>query len=340
MSPLSVITLLALFTSATPLTIAVTHASGRMGVSVLGQLRESRPDLSLVAIVRSKEEEDRLRLDLCGAVIKGGVMSPLRSLEDDLGIRPIVIRPYSTVEVDDLRVAFAKVDAAVLLSAAHADFAPSSFSPTPAPPSLVTGPAYLARGTELARQALSSRTPASVRVPAAEQARAAARLSLEIAAARSSPALRRVALRSVMGCDEPSEFAVDSMGGESNLASCLVAEESILTCPHPPATVLRLGALLDGAGGAPLEFYTGEEEKARLSGDDDDQPPIISRNDAARVMAGLVLDSLEGKYEGSEVVSCSWSPRWGVSSVGTEEVTKIASRQDVVGEARGKARSV
>ena len=78
----------------------------------------------------------------------------------------------------------------------------------------------------------------------------------------------------------------------------------------------------------------GEEENEIMIRDGDDQPPIISwnKNDAARIMAGLDLDSSEGGNEGNTVVSCNWGPIWGLSSVRTKEVTNIASQQDIVGE--------
>ena len=92
------------------LTVAVTHAAGRMGVSVVGQLREqwqsaSDAPLQIVAIVRSEEEEDRLRLDLCGAVLRNGEMRPLLDLQDDLNIRVAVV-PDDLHESDGLSKAF------------------------------------------------------------------------------------------------------------------------------------------------------------------------------------------------------------------------------------------
>ena len=65
--------------------VVVTHASGRMGVSVVGQLREqlllnpererppwceaSEDSLQIRAVVRSEQEAARLQLDLCGSCL-------------------------------------------------------------------------------------------------------------------------------------------------------------------------------------------------------------------------------------------------------------------------------
>ena len=83
--------------------VVVTHASGRMGVSVVGQLREqlllnpererppwceaSEDSLQIRAVVRSEQEAARLQLDLCGSVLRGGVLTPLLDMEKDLGIQ-------------------------------------------------------------------------------------------------------------------------------------------------------------------------------------------------------------------------------------------------------------
>ena len=160
------------------LSVAVTHAAGRMGVSVLGQLRESSPDLQIVAIVRSEEEEARLNLDLCGAVLSSGKMTPLRSLKEDLGITCLVIPPNTLEESDLLTKAFSSVTCAILLSAAHADFG------EPRRESLMTGASYISRGTAAVNDALRGSEPVTVRVPPLEQARASRRLSFEISAAK------------------------------------------------------------------------------------------------------------------------------------------------------------
>lgn len=78
---LHVLPLLALVTGAHALrTMVVTHAGGRMGVSVVGQLRErwvreqsllpqgEQEELRIRAVVRTDAEASRLRLDLCGAI--------------------------------------------------------------------------------------------------------------------------------------------------------------------------------------------------------------------------------------------------------------------------------
>ena len=57
-------------------------------------------------------------------------------------------------------------------------------------------------------------------------------------------------------------------------------------------TVVRLGALTDDAGGVPLEFGSGDRQLVdRVSGDSGDgvaasEPPLVSRNDAARLLSG------------------------------------------------------
>ena len=63
---------------AAALVVTVTHAAGRMGVSVVGQLRESgqlsgeEEELGIRAVVRNEREASRLKLDLCGAVLRNG----------------------------------------------------------------------------------------------------------------------------------------------------------------------------------------------------------------------------------------------------------------------------
>jgi len=102
-------------------TCLVTHAAGRMGVSALGQLRESSPSINLIAIVRSKEEEERLKLDLCGAVLRDGKMETPRDMEKDLNIKVVVVEEDEEDEVDKLVGSMKSADTVVLLSASHAE---------------------------------------------------------------------------------------------------------------------------------------------------------------------------------------------------------------------------
>ena len=61
------------------------------------------------------------------------------------------------------------------------------------------------------------------------------------------------------------------------------------------------------------------------------EPPLISRNDAARLVVELVRRGLP--QLGNATVDVAWQDKWGTSSAGTEEASRCAGRQDLVGEA-------
>lgn len=166
---------------AAPLVVTVTHAAGRMGVSVVGQLREigqlsgEDEELGIRAVVRSEAEASRLKLDLCGAVLRNGELRPLLDLKDDLGIDLFIVEDDAH-EQNGLASAFAGADVAVLLSAAHADFSPAAGGVGP-PKSASLLPTSL-----LPTSLAASATGVNVRVPPLSGAAAARRLGAEVCA--------------------------------------------------------------------------------------------------------------------------------------------------------------
>lgn len=166
---------------AAPLVVTVTHAAGRMGVSVVGQLREigqlsgEDEELGIRAVVRSEAEASRLKLDLCGAVLRNGELRPLLDLKDDLGIDLFIVEDDAH-EQNGLATAFAGADVAVLLSAAHADFSPAAGGVGP-PKSASLLPTSL-----LPTSLAASATGVNVRVPPLSGAAAARRLGAEVCA--------------------------------------------------------------------------------------------------------------------------------------------------------------
>lgn len=222
---------------AAPLVVTVTHAAGRMGVSVVGQLREigriqaekssSNDDelLDIRAVVRSESEASRLKLDLCGAVLRNGELRPLLDLKDDLGIDLYIVEDDSH-EIEGLANAFEGADVAVLLSAAHADFTPATVASV-GPKSSSLLPTSL-----LPTSLAASAAGVNVRVPPLSGAAAARRLGAEISLA--STCVRHVLLRSSMGVGalrcashkEASDYtqqlaaaAVMRMGGGATIAA-------------------------------------------------------------------------------------------------------------------------
>lgn len=358
---------------ATPLVVAVTNAAGRMGVSVVGQLRErwqtqladeekdgKVEPLQIRAVVRSASEADRLKLDLCGAVLRDGKMlAPLLDIKDDLNIDLCVV-PDSLEESDGLAAAFDGADIAVLLSAAHADFSVDTDSlqlPVGAT-ALQTGAAFTAQASNsyaaLAAAAYMAATSSgvNVRVPLVDGAAAARRLGAEIAAVTRASSMRHVVLRSSMGvcalestlgsgsADETeaaerlalASTAVTRMGGGATIAAQADAESALRTrCAGCGVdyTVLRLGALLDTAGDVPLAFGQSDDLLLeRIADERANEPPLISRNDAARLVVEVVrrgLPTLKGA-----TIDAAWASKWGLSSAGTEEAARTATRQDVV----------
>ena len=61
------------------------------------------------------------------------------------------------------------------------------------------------------------------------------------------------------------------------------------------------------------------------------EPPLVSRNDAARLLGEVVRRGLPALDH--RVVDAAWSPKFGVVSAGTPETAATAARQDVVAEA-------
>ena len=101
-----------------------------------------------------------------------------------------------------------------------------------------------------------------------------------------------------------------------------------------PFTVLRLGALVDSAGGIPLTFGSGDAQLLERCADGVAlEPPLISRNDAARLVVDVVRRGL--LQLGNATVDVAWQDKWGMSSAGTEEASRCAGRQDLVGAAVG-----
>ena len=336
--------------------VVVTHASGRMGVSVVGQLREqlllnpererppwceaSEDSLQIRAVVRSEQEAARLQLDLCGSVLRGGVLTPLLDMEKDLGIQ-ICVCADDADEAASLEAAFAGASCAVLLSAAHADFSSGS-APLGAP--IVPGSIEAAKAASR-----FAGTAVNVAIPPVEGARAARRLGAEIAAAAVSPQIRHVILRSSMGVasleaadadadgeeEKEGSLAVGRMGGAAALAVQADAEAALRArCDQKGVayTVLRLGALVDSAGGVPLAFGQGDQQLLDRAADDDvNEPPLISRNDAARIVCHVAGEGLPSL--GGATLDVAWQDRWGTTSAGTDETARAAARQDVMADA-------
>ncbi|EOD20454.1 hypothetical protein EMIHUDRAFT_208306 [Emiliania huxleyi CCMP1516] len=324
-----------------------------MGVSVIGQLREQvspSQTLQLRAVVRNEEEASRLRLDMCGAVLRNGTLFPLLDLQKDLHIELCVV-PDDADEQQALGKAFEGVDVAVLLSAAHADF----ISATPAAAKrdeallsaggldadgqpddgIETGRQYMARASSeyLAAVAESGGSGVNVRVPPVAGAAANRRLGTEVAAAASASGMRHVVLRSSMGVaalravSEPSgggeavdgaaelAEAVTRMGGPAAIAAQADAEAALRTrCGQRGVsyTVLRLGALVDSSGGVPLAFGSGDRQ-------------LLER---ARLVVEVVRDGLPELADAT--VDVAWDDKWGMSSAGREEPARTASRQALV----------
>ena len=123
-----------------------------------------------------------------------------------------------------------------------------------------------------------------------------------------------------------SEEAALAMGGEAALAGPRKAEEA-LRSSGIDHTILRLGALTDDAGMVPLIFGIDDAIlERRIDSTNTRRPPILSRSDAARVSAFLLKEA--SSFKGL-TVDCSWHPKYGRSSVGSEEAISAAGRQDL-----------
>ena len=94
-------------------------------------------------------------------------------------------------------------------------------------------------------------------------------------------------------------------------------------------TTLRLGALIDSAGGVPLAFGEGDSLLVEsLSTERGSEPPLISRNDAARLVVETLCSGLPRL--GGATVDAAWAHKWSLSSAGTEEAARTAARQDLI----------
>lgn len=86
------------------------------------------------------------------------------------------------------------------------------------------------------------------------------------------------------GTSDTAEQALARMGGVAAIAAQADAEMALRSrCAQRAIsyTVLRLGALVDSAGGVPLSFGTSDALLVDRLEAGDKEPPLISRNDAA-----------------------------------------------------------
>lgn len=270
------------------------------------------PPIKIRAVVRSEEEAKSVLCDLAGMVIVNGITS-IKSCD---WLETIVIGDVSLEEnAGLLEEAFDGATYAVLCDASH---------------------------NELVRSSTDGKW--SMRVPAKENEDLSFRIMREIEAAAKCKSLEHVVLRSSMGLfltdsDSKSDGAertvldeaIQIMGGRRALLGPSRAEEA-LRASKLDYTILRLGALTDDAGMIPLIFGTEDALLLkRMEGTTTRRPPMLSRADAARV-AAFVLREKKSFEKKRLVVDCAWGPKWGRSSVGTEEAFSAASRQDLTGD--------
>lgn len=278
----------------------ITHAAGRMGKLLALQLREDANIAGLEmprirAVVRSDSEAMSVQCDLGGMTMEGGNVAPIPV--DWLDI--VVVKNIDDeAERTKLRNTFEGAGVAILCDSSHNEM---QWDP--------------------------SDEFCSIVVPAAENKDLSERLLTEIEMASSSSTLSHVVMRSSMGLavDSKSEAGI-IMGGEAALNGPLKAEER-LRSSSLDYTILRLGALTDDAGMVPLIF--GRDDSIllkRVDSTNTRRPPIISRADAARVCTFL---SKEAAFFRGMTIDCSWHPKFGRSSVGTEEAVSFAGRQDL-----------
>lgn len=293
-----------------PPVFVVTHAAGRMGKLLALQIKEDaeiqgRDAPRIRAVVRSEEEARSVRCDLGGMRMSGGRAEPVPLDWLDVVVVEGVREGAGGGPSRELRDAFDGADYAVLCDAAHNE--------------IVWSAADGGGGDE---------EVCSVAVPAVESRDLSERLLAEIDAAAASPTLRHVLLRSSMGLAAGADSrAGAAMGGAVALDGPCRAEEA-LRRSRLDHTILRLGALTDDPGMVPLMF--GRDDSILLKRIDTAtasvRPPIMSRADAARVSTFLLkeTDALKGM-----TIDCSWHPKFGRNSVGTEEAIQAASRQDL-----------
>jgi len=286
--------------------VAITHAAGRMGKVLALLIREhavlSRTPLeehpTIRAIVRSEAEAMDVKCDLGGVRMEGGKATP------------IPLSWLETVVVDDcgnkemLQSAFEGSDCAILCDASHNEIV-----------------------WEDSTNNKDGDGKCSISVPMAERDDHSKRLLAEIEAASSCTSLTRVIMRSSMGLSSKvSKDAAEAMGGEAALAGPRAAEKA-LKLSKLDYTILRLGALTDDGGNVPLIFGVNDSilEK-RLDSTSSRRPPILSRADAARACNFLLREP--SGFIGL-TIDCAWHPKYGRSSVGSEEAVSAAERQDL-----------
>jgi len=303
-----------------PNIVAVTHAAGRMGKTLALQIREDAQlngvpldDLPQIrAIVRSEAEALSVKCDLGGIrLVEGEVVPiPLDWLET------IVVEDVSCEEgKKTLQEAFDGAVAAILCDASHNEMVWQEQQKEEDD------------GDDAVRVNENASEMCSISVPAAESKDLSKRLLAEIESASSSTSLRHVVMRSSMGLSmDISSEAAQAMGGKAALEGPRRAEEALRSTTLD-YTILRLGVLTDDAGMVPLIFGTDDSilEK-RMDSSNTRRPPILSRSDAARVSTFLLREA--SSFKGL-TIDCSWHPKYGRSSVGSEEAINAAGRQDL-----------
>jgi len=287
------------------LTVTITHAAGRMGKLLALQIREDaniagKELPNIRAIVRSESEAFSVKCDLGGMQLKGNIPS-FNSLD---WLETVVVEDFNAEnERLKLKASFEGADVAILCDSAHNEILWDD------------------------NEGKGGEEVCSISVPAADNKDLSERILAEIEMASSSSTLSHVVMRSSMGLHvgATSEAGM-AMGGEVALAGARKAEEA-LKSSSLEYTILRLGALTDDAGMVPLIFSMDDSIlKKRVDSTNTRRPPLISRADAARVCTFL---SREATFFRGMTIDCSWHPKFGRSSVGTEEAIKAAARQDL-----------
>ena len=293
------------------------------------------------AVVRDENEATRLKIDLGGCVIKDKKAQPLVDTSAWLHVEVVEEGPNEAKGLGD---ALKGASTCVLCAAAHAGFEAVSSIDGEA-----VVPGSLARAR--AESSFSHVAGINVRVPRNEAESAARRLLAEIDAVSieskdSTTNLRHVILRSSMGVStleavkgatsvkDADVLALARMGGEESIRAISKAEDALEEAcgDSVGTTILRLGALTDDAGGVPLAFGTHDSLlRDLISEAGSAEPPLVSRNDAARLLGEVVRRGLPALDH--RVVDAAWSPKFGVVSAGTPETAATAARQDVVQEA-------
>mmetsp|Transcript_24372 Transcript_24372/g.48525 ORF Transcript_24372/g.48525 Transcript_24372/m.48525 type:complete len:336 (-) Transcript_24372:35-1042(-) len=322
-SPQLYLTLLLMVRPVFPLaqTFVVTHAGGRMGKLLASQIREGAslykdapanadgsPLVKIRAVVRTEEEAMSITCDLAGMTLRNGKTSYNKcDWLETVVVGDVLLEENARLLVE----AFEGATGAILCDASHNELIQMDDGKW------------------------------SLRIPANENKEISDRLLEEIKAATKSKSLEHVVLRSSMGLflsgsdissyegDEAMVLeAVKVMGGDEALLGPRRAEHA-LRASDLDFTILRLGALTDDAGMVPIVF--GKDDSLllkRIEGQNTRRPPMLSRADAARVAASVLMerDFFAGKRL---VIDCAWAPSWGRSSAGTEEAVSAASRQDL-----------